>query len=70
MLKDHLCSVLGTLSDREASVIRLRFGLADGQPHTLDEIGHVHQRIRQIETKTMAKLRDPSRAEAMRDYLG
>jgi RNA polymerase primary sigma factor len=74
MLQDQLHSVLGTLSEREANVVRLRFGLADGQPHTLDEIGHIHgvtrERIRQIETKTMAKLRHPSRSEALRDYLG
>ena len=74
MLKDQLHSVLGTLSEREANVVRLRFGLTDGQPRTLDEIGHVHgvtrERIRQIETKTMAKLRHPSRSEALRDYLG
>ncbi len=74
MLQDQLHSVLGTLSEREANVVRLRFGLTDGQPHTLDEIGHIHgvtrERIRQIETKTMAKLRHPSRSEALRDYLG
>jgi RNA polymerase primary sigma factor len=74
MLKNQLHSVLGTLSEREANVVRLRFGLTDGQPHTLDEIGHIHgvtrERIRQIETKTMAKLRHPSRSEALRDYLG
>jgi RNA polymerase primary sigma factor len=74
MLQDQLQSVLGTLSEREASIIRLRFGLIDGQPRTLDEIGHIHrvtrERIRQIETKTMAKLRHPSRSEALRDYLG
>ncbi len=74
MLQDQLHSVLGTLSEREANVVRLRFGLIDGQPRTLDEIGHVHgvtrERIRQIETKTMAKLRHPSRSEVLRDYLG
>jgi RNA polymerase primary sigma factor len=74
MLQNQLHSVLGTLSQREANVVRLRFGLTDGQPHTLDEIGHLHgvtrERIRQIETKTMAKLRHPSRSEALRDYLG
>ena len=74
MLQHQLHSVLGTLSEREANVVRLRFGLTDGQPRTLDEIGHVHgvtrERIRQIETKTMAKLRHPSRSEALRDYLG
>jgi RNA polymerase primary sigma factor len=54
-------------------VIRLRFGLADGRPRTLDEIGLVHgvtrERIRQIESKTMCKLRHPARSEALRDYL-
>jgi RNA polymerase primary sigma factor len=74
MLQDQLHSVLGTLSEREANVVRLRFGLTDRQPRTLDEIGHIHgvtrERIRQIETKTMAKLRHPSRSEVLRDYLG
>ncbi|MCA1696026.1 MAG: RNA polymerase sigma factor [Actinobacteria bacterium] len=74
LLQDQLRCVLGTLSEREASIVGLRFGLTDGQPRTLDEIGHVHgvtrQRIRQIETKTMAKLRHPSRSQALRDYLG
>jgi RNA polymerase primary sigma factor len=73
LLQDHLQSVLATLSEREASVVRLRFGLTDGPPRTLDEIGHVHgvsrERIRQIETKTMAKLRHPCRSQALRDYL-
>ena len=73
LLQDHLASVLDTLSPREANIIRLRFGLTDGQPHTLDEIGHLHgvtrERIRQIEYKTMAKLRHPSRSQPLRDYL-
>ena len=73
MLHDQLQSVLDTLSEREASIIRLRFGLIDGQPRTLDQISHIHgvtrERIRQIETKTMAKLRHPSRSETLRDYL-
>jgi RNA polymerase primary sigma factor len=73
LLRDQLQSVLATLSEREASVVRLRFGLTDGQPRTLDEIGHVHgvtrERIRQIETKTMSKLRHPSRSQVLRDYL-
>jgi RNA polymerase primary sigma factor len=73
LLQDHLQSVLATLSEREASIIQLRFGLTDGPPRTLDEIGHLHgvtrERIRQIETKTMAKLRHPSRSQALRDYL-
>jgi RNA polymerase primary sigma factor len=73
MLQDHLQSVLATLSEREASIVQLRFGLTDGPPRTLDEIGQLHgvtrERIRQIETKTMAKLRHPSRCQALRDYL-
>jgi RNA polymerase primary sigma factor len=73
LLQDHLQSVLATLPEREASIIRLRFGLTDGQPHTLDEIGHVHgvtrERIRQIESKTMAKLRHPFCSQVLRDYL-
>jgi RNA polymerase primary sigma factor len=72
LLQDQLRSVLATLSEREASIIRLRFGL-DGQPRTLDEIGQVYgvtrERIRQIESKAMAKLRHPSRSQALRDYL-
>ncbi len=72
LLQDHLRSVLATLSEREAGIVRLRFGL-DGQPRTLDEIGHIYgvtrERIRQIESKTMAKLRHPSRSQALRDYL-
>jgi RNA polymerase primary sigma factor len=73
LLQDQLHSVLATLSEREAGIIRLRFGLIDGQPRTLDQIGHVYgitrERIRQIESRTMAKLRHPSRSEALRDYL-
>jgi RNA polymerase primary sigma factor len=73
LLQDHLRSVLATLSEREASIVRLRFGLTDGQPRTLEEIGHVYgltrERIRQIEATTMAKLRQPSRSQALRDYL-
>jgi RNA polymerase primary sigma factor len=65
--------VLATLSDRDAGIIRLRFGLTDGQPHTLEEIAHIYritrERIRQIENKTLAKLRHPSRSEPLRDYL-
>jgi RNA polymerase primary sigma factor len=72
-LQDDLRSVLATLSEREASVIRLRFGLTDGQPRTLDHLGHVYgvtrERIRQIEIKTMTKLRQPSRSQALRGYL-
>ncbi len=73
LLQDQLQSVLATLSERESSIIRLRFGLTDGQPRTLDEIGRLHgvtrERIRQIETKTMSKLRHPSRSQQLRDYL-
>jgi RNA polymerase primary sigma factor len=73
LLQNELRCVLGTLSEREASVVRLRFGLIDGRPHTLDEISHVHgvtrERIRQIEIKMMAKLRQPACSEALRDYL-
>ncbi len=73
LLQDHIQSVLATLSEREAGVVRLRFGLTDGQPRTLDEIGQVYgvtrERIRQIESKTMAKLRHPSRSQVLRDYL-
>jgi RNA polymerase primary sigma factor len=73
LLQDHLRSVLATLSEREASIVRLRFGLTDGQPRTLEEIGRVYgltrERIRQIEATTMAKLRQPSRSQALRDYL-
>ena len=73
LMRDQLHCVLATLSDREAGIVRLRFGLIDGQPRTLDEIGHLYgitrERIRQIESKTMAKLRHPSRSEALRDFL-
>jgi RNA polymerase primary sigma factor len=73
LLQDDLQFVLATLSEREAGIVRLRYGLTDGQPRTLDQVGHVYgvtrERIRQIETKTMAKLRHPSRSEVLRDYL-
>jgi len=73
LLQDQLQAVLSTLSEREAGVVRLRFGLTDGQPRTLDEIGQVYgvtrERIRQIESKTMSKLRHPSRSQVLRDYL-
>jgi RNA polymerase primary sigma factor len=73
LLQDQLQSVLGTLSEREAGVVQMRFGLSDGQPKTLDEIGQVYgvtrERIRQIEAKTMSKLRHPSRSQVLRDYL-
>jgi RNA polymerase primary sigma factor len=73
LLQEQLHSVLGTLSEREAGVVSMRFGLTDGQPRTLDEIGKVYgvtrERIRQIESNTMSKLRHPSRSKALRDYL-
>ena len=73
LLQEQLESVLMTLSEREAGVVRMRFGLTDGQPKTLDEIGKVYgvtrERIRQIESKTMSKLRHPSRSQVLRDYL-
>jgi RNA polymerase primary sigma factor len=73
LLQDQLQSVLAKLSEREAGIVRLRFGLADGQPRTLGQIGEVYgitrERVRQIEAKTMAKLRHPSRSQALRDYL-
>jgi RNA polymerase primary sigma factor len=73
LLQEQLNSVLGTLSEREAGVVSLRFGLTDGQPKTLEEIGRVYgvtrERIRQIESKTMSKLRHPSRSKLLRDYL-
>jgi RNA polymerase primary sigma factor len=73
LLQEHVHSLLGTLSEREAGVISMRFGLTDGQPKTLDEIGKVYgvtrERIRQIEAKTMSKLRHPSRSQCLRDYL-
>ena len=74
LLQGELRAVLATLSDREAGIIRMRFGLVDGRVRTLDEIGHVYgvtrERIRQIEAKTMTKLRHPARSEALRGYLG
>lgn len=73
LLQEQLHAVLDTLSDRESGVVAMRFGLTDGQPKTLDEIGKVYgvtrERIRQIESKTMSKLRHPSRSQVLRDYL-
>ena len=73
LLQEQLHSVLGTLSEREAGVVSMRFGLTDGHPKTLDEIGKVYgvtrERIRQIESKTMSKLRHQSRSDLLRDYL-
>ena len=73
LLRDELRSVLATLSEREADVVRLRFGLTDGQPRTLDQIGRIYgitrERVRQIESKTMAKLRRPPHSQALHGYL-
>jgi RNA polymerase primary sigma factor len=73
LLQEQLHSVLGTLSEREAGVVSMRFGLTDGQPKTLDEIGKLYgvtrERIRQIESKSMSKLRHTSRSDVLRDYL-
>ena len=73
LLHEQLHAVLGTLPEREAGVVSLRFGLTDGQPKTLDEIGKVYgvtrERIRQIESKAMSRLRHPSRSQVLRDYL-
>ncbi|MDX6217208.1 MAG: polymerase primary sigma factor, partial [Frankiales bacterium] len=73
LMQEQLYDVLTTLTDREAAVVKLRFGLADGQQHTLDEIGRefglTRERIRQIESKTLSKLRHPSRSQKLRDYL-
>ncbi len=73
LMRQQLHAVLGTLEVREAAVVRMRYGLDDGQPRTLDEIGRSfklsRERIRQIERETMAKLRHPSRAQTLRDYL-
>jgi RNA polymerase sigma factor (sigma-70 family) len=72
-LKERLAWVLDTLSEREAEVIILRYGLVDGAPKTLDEIGKVYgvtrERIRQIESKVMSKLRHPARSDVLRDFL-
>jgi RNA polymerase primary sigma factor len=73
MLQDQLERVLCDLSDREQRIIQLRFGLMDGHPRTLEEVGRefgvTRERIRQIESKTLAKLRHPSRALLLREYL-
>jgi RNA polymerase primary sigma factor len=73
MLREHLEVLLSTLGDREKSVVRLRYGLADGQPHTLEEIGRrfgvTRERIRQIESRTLSKLRDRSFTEQLKGYL-
>jgi len=73
MLQDQLEEILDNLSDREQKIIELRFGLADGHPRTLEEVGRefgvTRERIRQIESKTLSKLRHPSRSQKLRDYL-
>lgn len=73
MLRDQLAEVLDTLTDREENVLRLRFGLDDGNPRTLEEVGRVfgvtRERIRQIEAKALRKLRHPSRSNKLRDFL-
>ena len=73
MLKEQLMEVLDTLSDREKKVLMLRFGLEDGRPRTLEEVGKefnvTRERIRQIEAKALRKLRHPSRSKKLRDYL-
>jgi RNA polymerase primary sigma factor len=73
MLNDTLAETLAELSEREQEVVRMRFGLDDGQPHTLEEVGRhfgvTRERIRQIESKTLAKLRNPNRSQKLRDYF-
>jgi RNA polymerase primary sigma factor len=73
LLHEQLESVLHTLSKREEKVIQLRFGFRDGRPRTLEEVGRefhlTRERIRQIEAKTLSKLRHPSRSRGLRDYL-
>jgi RNA polymerase primary sigma factor len=73
MLQEQLDRVLDNLSMREQRIIQLRFGLIDGHPRTLEEVGHefgvTRERIRQIESKTLAKLRHPSRAQMLREFL-
>jgi RNA polymerase primary sigma factor len=73
LLQDQLGGILGSLSDREQRIIQLRFGLTDGHPRTLEEVGRefgvTRERIRQIESKTLAKLRHPTRAQMLREYL-
>jgi RNA polymerase primary sigma factor len=74
LLQEQLEAVLGTLKPREATIIRLRFGMSDGHPRTLAavgrEVGLTRERIRQIESKALSKLRHPSRTQRLRDYLG
>ena len=74
LLQDYLRIVLEELSERERQVVIMRFGLADGKIHTLEEVGKhfrvTRERVRQLETKALAKLRQPSRAGRLKDYLG
>ena len=73
LLREQIAEILRTLTPREAQVIKLRFGLEDGRPRTLEEVGRqfkiTRERIRQIEAKALRKLRHPSRSKALRDYL-
>ena len=73
MLSEALTEILGTLTEREADVLRMRFGMYDGRTHTLEEVGQIfgvtRERIRQIESKTLAKLRHPSRSSKLKDYI-
>ena len=73
LLREHLCNILHTLTPREEQVIKLRFGLEDGRPRTLEEVGKkfeiTRERIRQIEAKALRKLRHPSRSKTLKDYL-
>jgi RNA polymerase primary sigma factor len=73
LLKERISKVLGTLKEREAEVLRLRFGLTDGSPHTLEEVGNIYkvtrERVRQIEAKALRKLMHPSRSRMLKDYL-
>jgi RNA polymerase primary sigma factor len=73
LLQEQIRSVLAGLSEREAGIVRLRYGFVDGRPRTLDEVGSLYgvtrERIHQIEAKTMTKLRHPARSRLLRDYL-
>ena len=74
MLQCQLMKVLNTLTDRESRILQLRFGLKDGHPKTLEEVGREYgvtrERIRQIEFNTLKKLRNPKRSRALKDYIG
>ena len=73
LLKEQVQNALSILTDREREVLEMRFGLKDGQDHTLEEVGQhfrvTRERIRQIEAKALRKLRHPTRSRALRDYL-